>query len=605
MWIEAPIELNKLPREPGIYRMLDARRKVLYIGKARNLRKRVSSYFQRQPDNPRTRSMVLHIRDIETTTTTSEAEALILEHNLIKQLKPRYNVLLKDSKSYPYLLLTDEPFPRLMLYRGDRSRPGEYFGPFPNAGAVHETLHTIQKVFRIRDCTDATFNSRSRPCMQHQIGRCSAPCCARVGREAYHAQVAEVRTFLKGKDANLLRRWEDEMQLAAEAMRFEDAATLRDRIRALRLILSGSEERGLPQNADAVVVIRHATAVSACIGVRRAGRTLGVHCVKADQAIEAEDLEILQSLFIERYSRETPPSDILLAAAEHDISELKHLLKVLHPKSRTQLRAPKRGILAGWMNEVRRSGEQSLASRANRDQQAAFEALAELLHLDETPQRIAAVDNAHLGGKQTVAAIVCADWNGPDKAHYRRYRLDDVPAGDDYAAMDAVLSRFFRAINEEAIPCPDLMLIDGGKGQLSVAMEAAAGAGLSELKMIAVAKGKSRKPGEELLIPSWQDERLPASGLKPGKHSAALLLVARVRDEAHRFAGEYMRKRKKKSMFTSTLDNVPGIGSARRTAILKHFGGIEGVKKASRKQLAEVPGVSEKLAAKIFTSLHK
>lgn len=605
MWVEAPIELNELPREPGVYRMLDSKRKVIYVGKARNLRKRVSSYFQRKPDSPRTQAMVLHIRDIETTTTPSEAEALILEHNLIKQLKPRYNVLLKDSKSYPYLLLTDEAYPRLMLYRGDRSRAGEYFGPFPNAGAVHETLHTIQKAFRIRDCTNTTFNTRSRPCMQHQIGRCTAPCCDRVSRSDYAAQVGEVRAFLKGRDAELLKQWEDEMQQAAEAMRFEDAAALRDRIRALRLILSGSDSSDLPEDADAIVLVRHATAVSACIGVRRSGRELGVHCVKVDQAIEAEDLEILQSLFIERYSRETPPTDILLAASEADMTELKHLLRVLNPKVRLQLRAPKRGTLAEWMGQVRRSGAQTLASRAARDQQAAFEALAELLHLDETPQMIAAVDNAHLGGKQTVAAIVFAGWEGPDKDHYRRYKLDDVPAGDDYAAMGEVLSRFYRAIGEEAIPCPDVMLIDGGKGQLGVAMEAAAEAGLSDLKMVGVAKGKSRKLGEELLIPSWQDEHLPASGLKPGKHSPALLLIARVRDEAHRFAGDYMRKRKKKSMFTSALDAVPGIGSAKRAAILKHFGGIEGVKKASRKQLTEVAGVSEKLAEKIFASLHK
>jgi len=600
MWLQPPIDLSTLPREPGVYRMLDTHRKVLYIGKARNLKKRVSSYFQRKPDSPRTLAMVQQIRDLNFSVTLSEAEALILEHNLIKQLKPRYNVLLKDSKSYPYVMLTDELYPRLRLYRGNRSEAGEYFGPFPHAGAVHDTLHIMQQVFRIRDCENAVFSNRSRPCMQHQIGRCSAPCCDVVSKAEYTRQVNDTRIFLVGRNADLIRSWEEDMQHASDHQNYEQAATLRDRINALRSVLAGSENHHLPDNADAIALIRHTTGVAASIGIRRAGRNLGIHSVRINQATDAGDLEVLQSFFIEHYHREHPPRHILIDASEEDRLALQYTLKLLAPEHQTTMACPQRGAKRQWLDQVMRSGEQLLASRRQSNQQAAFEALAELLALDEIPQSIAAVDNAHLGGKQTVAAITYANWNGADKDHYRRYKLDNVPASDDYAAMHAVLSRFFRAISEDAIGCPDLMLIDGGRGQLNIAVTCAAEHGLHHLNMVGVAKGNSRKLGEETLWPAWTSEPL-----KPGRHSPALLLIARVRDEAHRFAGSYMRKRKKKSMFTSQLETIPGIGPNKRSALLKHFGGIEGVKKASRQQLAQTPGISDVYAERIFTALHR
>jgi len=613
MWFEPPLSLSSLPREPGVYRMLDENRKVLYVGKARNLKKRVSSYFQRLPESPRTQAMVRQIRDIAFTVTASEAEALILEHNLIKQLKPRYNVLMKDSKSYPYILLTDEAYPKLQLYRGNRSRPGEYFGPFPNAGAVHATLHIMQSIFRIRDCENGVFNNRSRPCMQHQIGRCSAPCCDLVNRREYAAQVSEARVFLKGQDETLLRAWQTEMQQASDDLHFEKAATLRDRILALRTVLAGSEQSSLPESADAITIMRHASGVVASIGVRRAGRDLGTHNIRISQAVDADDLEILQSLLMERYRVDAPPIEILLSVSETDANELKRLLNLLHPKGRCAINNPKRGSRIQWLKQVSHSGNQMLSSRNSNDQQAAFEALAELFRLESVPELIAAVDNAHLGGKQTVAAITYAGWKGAEKDHYRRYKLDgispaiDVIEGDDYGAMQAVLTRFFRSIGEESIPCPDLMLIDGGRGQLSVAITCAQDAGLHDLKLVGVAKGSSRKLGEETLWPGWLDNGAMGMNtpLNPGRHSPALLLIARVRDEAHRFAGSYMRKRKKQSMFNSVLDGISGIGPGKRTVLLKHFGGIAGVKKASRSQLAQAPGISDALAERIFISLHQ
>lgn len=611
MWIESPISLNALPPEPGVYRMLDKQRKVLYIGKARNLRKRVSSYFQRRPESPRTQAMAGQIHDISFSVTASEAEALVLEHNLIKQLKPRYNVLMKDSKSYPYILLTDENYPKLMLYRGNRTLAGEYFGPFPNAAAVHITLHVMQSIFRIRDCENGVFSNRSRPCMQHQIGRCSAPCCNVVSATEYRRQVDEVRVFLKGRDRQLLKSWEAKMQQASDALNFEQAALLRDRIQALRSVLSGSEHSVLPDDADAIMLIRHHGSVMAAIGVRRAGRDLGSHNIRIDQAADADDLEILQSLFIERYEKERPAKHIILKTSEFNIDRLTHLIKLLHPKSSTSILCPRRGARLQWLQQVAHSGEQVIASRKQDNQQPAFEALAELFTLDAIPERIAAVDNAHLGGKQMVAAITYAGWQGAEKALYRRYKLDGITGsiteGDDYAAMQAVLERFFRAIRDDAIPCPDLMLIDGGRGQLAVALQCAADAGLHDLKLLAVAKGDSRRLGEETLWPGWLENGKygVGSALKPGRHSAALLLIARVRDEAHRFAGSYMRKRKKHSMISSALDGITGIGPAKRTALLKHFGGIAGVKKASRSQLAEAPGISQQLAERIFMALHR
>ncbi len=621
MWIEAPVSLAELPREPGVYRMLDNERKVLYVGKARSLRKRVSSYFQRCPDSPRTQAMVQQIKDIAFSITASEAEALILEHNLIKQLKPRYNVLMKDSKSYPYILLSDETYPKLQLYRGNRSRSGEYFGPFPNAGAVHATLHIMQSIFQIRDCENGVFNNRSRPCMQHQIGRCSAPCCDIVSESDYAGQVNEVRVFLKGNDLELLKSWELDMQQASDAYRFEQAAALRDRIRALRSVLAGSEQSQLPDDADAITLIRHPSGVLASIGVRRAGRDMGNHNIRIDQAIDADDEEILQSLLIERYEKETPPRNIFLLSSEVNIDELKLLMKLIQPKSNSEIQSPKRGSRLQWLQQVSHSGLQLIASRKQDNQQTAFEALAILLDLDATPVRIAAVDNAHLGGKQMVAAITYAGWQGAEKELYRRYKLDGVEGsiteGDDYAAMDAVLKRFFRAISEDAIPCPDLMLIDGGRGQLAIALQCAADAGLHDLKLMGVAKGDSRKLGEETLWPGWIQKKSNendntgingqtiGSPLKPGRHEPALLLIARVRDEAHRFAGSYMRKRKKQAMFASALDGIDGIGSAKRTSLLKHFGGIEGVKKASRSQLTQAHGISDILAEKIFVTLHQ
>ncbi|MDQ6950715.1 MAG: excinuclease ABC subunit UvrC [Mariprofundales bacterium] len=605
MWIEPPLDLSAIPREPGVYRMCNGEGTVIYIGKARNLVRRVSSYFQRMPESPRTQAMVQQVREIQLTVTASEAEALLLEHNLIKQIKPRYNVLLKDAKSYPWIVLTSELFPRLLLYRGNhhgkRKHDGDYFGPFPNAGAVRQTLQVMQKVFALRDCDEATFRSRSRPCMQHQIGRCSAPCVNRVDQAAYRKQVEEARQFLRGRSPKLLEAWQQEMEQAAARMAFERAALLRDRIRMLRSVVSSEHADDLPPDADAITLLRQSGGVLAAIGVRRGGRDLGVQTVEVKQALDAEDSEVLHSLLLARYHQERPPALILLEAEPTTVEMMKDLIKVLVLGKTIRVEAPQRGARLEWLAKVRHSAERTLAAMGEGDQRPAFIALAELLGLDGVPERIAAVDNAHLGGQQMVAAITFADHAGAEKKNYRHYRLQGVPPADDYAAMAAVLDRFFRAIDEGVMPCPDLMLIDGGRGQLAVAKQAAADHGLSQLKLVAVSKGAERKVGNEQLWRAWLGS--DQSPLSPGRHSPALLLIARVRDEAHRFAGRYMRKRKQQGMFTSALDAIPGIGKQRRMQLLSHFGGIQGVRAASRKQLVDAPGIATKLAEAIFMAM--
>jgi len=604
MWIQAPIDLSSLAKEPGIYRMLDAQRQVLYVGKARNLSKRVASYFQRKPDSPRIQAMVVLVRDIECNITQSEADALILEHNLIKQLKPRYNVLLKDSKSYPYILLTDEVFPRLRQHRGTRSTAGEYFGPFPHSGAVHDTLHVLHSVFQLRDCDNNTFNHRSRPCMQHQIGRCSAPCCGIVSVDEYSEQINGVRMVLQGHDEAVLQSWQDEMQAASTRMAFERAAILRDRIRDLRRILGGRHDHGLPDDADAIHIVRRPESVVIAIGVRRAGRDLGVHHVPAKQAVGADDDEILQSLLLARYGKSVPPTEIYIPQDDVLLQSLTRILRVLHPAVAVLVSHPRRGGKAQWLAQVLTSAHAQV-SHKTLNQRPAFDAVATLLRLNHTPKRIAAVDNAHLGGEQMVAAIVYGGWQGAEKDLYRRYALDGVPPADDYAAMNHVLQRFFTAMDEGRIVTPDIMIVDGGKGQLNIARDVAKAFPQVSILLLGMAKGDSRKVGDEVLWLAWQhdDDGQPIA-LKSGRHDPALLLLARIRDEAHRFAGEYMRKRKKKQMFQSELDKIAGIGKEKRKVLLKHFGGIKGVKEASREQLAQAEGVSTTLAARIFTALH-
>ncbi len=606
VWIEPPFPLHELPREPGVYRMLDEKRTTLYVGKARNLLRRVSSYFQRPPESPRIRAMVHQIRYIECDITASEADALRLEHNLIKQLRPRYNVLLKDAKSYPYILLSDEAWPRLRLYRGRRDRPGTYYGPFPHTTAVHETIQVLHTMFRLRSCDDTEFRNRSRPCMQHQIGRCTAPCCGLVEQDEYRRQVEQARCVLDGRDHEIMHQWQTEMQEAAARMAFERAAVLRDRIRDLQRILGAGNEQELPRDADAIMLLRRPSSVLLATGIRRHGRDLGVHILHARQAVEADDQEILQSLLIERYRREAPPPHILLRQSSNTRKHLRRILRVLHPDHPLTLSSPRAEAETQWLARIRKSADEQAALRET-DQSPAFRALGELLELPEAPRQLAAVDNAHIGGRHTVGAIVYGGWQGLEKQHYRRLRLDEVPAGDDYTAMRLLLGRMFEAMKEGRLPIPDILVIDGGIGQLSAAREAMQRHGGSQCpKMLAMAKGEKRKTGYETLWLDWlrNSDGTPKS-LCPGPHDTGLLLLARVRDEAHRFAGEYMRKRKTQGMLRSELERIPGIGEGKRQALLRHFGGIQGVREASRQQLAQVPGISHTLAERIFTTLHR
>ncbi|RME82340.1 MAG: excinuclease ABC subunit C, partial [Zetaproteobacteria bacterium] len=462
-------------------------------------------------------------------------EALVLEHNLIKQLKPRYNVMLKDAKSYPYIWITEERFPKLRLYRGDRNKPGAFFGPFPHVRAVHETIKQLQIAFGLRDCDDTTFQHRTRPCLKHQIGRCAAPCVGLISESAYREQVEAAKRFLRGEDETLLARWEAEMHQAAERLAFERAAILRDRIRALRTILETADDRALPPDADAFAVVRTETGAFVAIGMRRQARDLGSYVVRAQQSADASDAEVLEALFVDRYQREPLPAEIFIDGPDALAARLKRVVRLLGGGKRVRVHNPKRGEPFEWLARIRRSAEAMLAARRGKDLRPAFADLAEMLGLDAPPQTIAALDNAHMGGKWMVAGLAWLAADGPVKDLYRHFRLNKTrfAAGDDYAGMREVCARLAAEIESGRLPSPDLLLIDGGRGQLEAAMEAFARAGVA-VRLVAAAKGKTRKAGEETLYLGWRHEAL-RPGARPG-----MLVLARVRDEAHRFAGRYL-----------------------------------------------------------------
>ncbi|MDX8376462.1 MAG: excinuclease ABC subunit UvrC [Mariprofundales bacterium] len=620
MWQAPPLQLEQLPQQPGVYLMLGDKQ-ILYIGKARNLRKRVSSYFLRPPNTQRLCNMVRQIVDININITNSESAALVLEHNLIKEHQPPYNIMLKDDKSYPYILLTHEKTPRLLLHHnhnGKQEQKGDYFGPYPHAKAVYSTLYLLQIHFGLRQCEDSVFFHRSRPCLQHQIGRCCAPCCDVVSESEYADLVAQIKRLLTGNDDSLIKDWEMQMQAAAQVLDFEQAANLRDRIFSLRtLISSNSSNNTLPADADALLVIRHASGVWIQIGMRRRGLDLGSHLVKieAKQAIDASDDEVLTALFSERYKQQAPKYIILHheQANEKCCADLHYLLGLFDIDNKLdnkiKIQTPKRGDAYKWLQNLQNKATDECEIRSDNSQQAGFSALADLFAMEKTPQLIAAVDNAHIGGKQMVAAVVYYNHKGACKQYYRHYSLDtakgeqDKPLieGDDYGAMLQVMQRFGRAVFEESLPAPDLMFIDGGRGQLNVAKTAMEAASCSHIPLVAIAKGAGRKVGNETFWLGWSS----GETRKPGKHNAGLLLAARVRDEAHRFANVHLRKRHKKKVLRSALDDIAGIGKTRRMHLLRHFGGIEGVRRASREDIAAVTGFSHALAEHVFTALHR
>ena len=590
-----------LPRRPGVYRMYGAAQELLYVGKARNLRDRVGTYFNPSNVSPKVHALVQQIAAIEVTVTHSEVEALLLEYNLIKEHRPRFNVVLRDDKSFPYIQLrTDHEFPKLAFYRGPRSAPGRYFGPFPNAGAVRETLQGLQKLFRIRNCRDSFFANRARPCLQHQIGRCSAPCVGLIDAATYAQDVDAAVKVLEGRSQEVNAQLRERMEQAAARLQFERAAQIRDQLAALANIQSQqivtAEDGG---DADAFAIVGEPGEYAISVMLIRGGRNLGTTSYFPRAALADPD-EALGSFILQYYTAQEPPAEVLLGLALPEAEAMAEVLRARAPHAVT-VRRPVRGIAARWIELTVENATQALRMRQSQRRNAAemLVALADALDLTQVPQRIECFDISHTAGEGTVASCVVFGPDGPLKKEYRRFNIAGITPGDDYAALHQALQRRYTRIRDGEVQGPDLLLIDGGAGQVAAVHEALAELGITQLALVGVAKGPDRRPGQERLFVHGEEQpRL----LPP--ESPALRLVQRVRDEAHRFAITGHRKRRARRFNESILESISGLGPARRRALLRHFGGLQGVLRAAVADIEQVEGIGASLARSIYDHLH-
>ena len=591
---------RRLTERPGVYRMQDADGVVIYVGKARNLKRRVSSYFNRTLTDRKTRSLVSQIRGIEITVTHTEAEALILENNLIKELKPRYNILLRDDKSYPYIFISEGPFPRLGSYRGARRRDGRYFGPFPSAGAVRETLNHLQKVFPIRQCEDSFYRNRSRPCLQYQIKRCTAPCVGLVSEEDYASDLRHVTMFLEGRSNEVVNELAKQMEALSQSLEFERAGELRDRIAALRKIQERQYISG--ERGDLDVIACASEGGQSCVQVFfvRGGAILGNRSFFPKVPEGDGETEVLAAFLARYYLGRRPPRELLIS---HSIEE-KTLLEEALTRDvgyRVQVRDSVRGDRRRWLELALENARNALAlqAAARGGMEARYTALEEALGFARPIRRIECFDISHTRGEATVASCVVFNREGPLKSDYRRFNIEGITPGDDYAAMHQALARrYTRARDSEAV-LPELLLIDGGRGQLLQAEQVMAELGIDEVFLLGIAKGPERRPGEETLFVAGDSREY---SLPP--NSPALHLLQQVRDEAHRFAITGHRARRAKARTTSTLEQIPGLGPKRRQMLLRHFGGLQGVSAAGIEDLAKVEGISATLAERIYNTFH-
>ncbi|WP_153146408.1 excinuclease ABC subunit UvrC [Dechloromonas sp. H13] len=603
MSFDAKSFLASLTELPGVYRMLGAGGAVLYVGKAKNLKKRVASYFRDNLASPRIAHMVSQIEAIETTSTRTEAEALLLENNLIKSLSPRYNILFRDDKSYPYIVLTRDEFPRLGFFRGNPDRKADYFGPYPSSWAVRDSIHLLQKMFRLRTCEDTVFANRSRPCLLYQIKRCSGPCVGHIAADDYAADVQLASMFLLGRQQEVTKRLSDAMEAASQRLAFEQAAVYRDQIQSLRQVQEKqyvSSSKG--EDIDIVVGLREAGQLCVNLAMVRGGRHLGDRPRFPVNAGESSAAEAVAAFIRQHYAAHPAPARLIASPLpeEEEGSDLGALLAEMAGRPVPVIEA--RSVLhRAWAEMALQNGRLAILARnqASAQQEQRLQALQQVLAFPESLQRIECFDISHTQGEAAVASCVVYHGNGMKKSDYRRFNIRDITPGDDYAAMrQAVTRRYDRVATGEGI-APDLILIDGGKGQVSAAYAALADLGLGELAMVGVAKGEERKPGLETLI--FPDGREPLQ--LPPEHSA-LHLIQEIRDEAHRFAITGHRARRGKARKTSRLEDLPGIGPARRKALVARFGGLAGVLAATPDQLAEVPGISREQAEKIYAALH-
>src|SRR5690554_6777 len=597
--------LAELPTLPGVYRHLDAEGEVLYVGKARDLKRRVSSYFQKTSSNsPRIAHMVARVARVEVTVTRSEAEALLLENNLIKRLKPRYNILFRDDKSYPYLMFSGHEYPRIAYYRGATSRKGRYFGPYPNSWAVRETIQILQRVFRLRTCEDSVFANRSRPCLLHQIGRCSAPCVGHISAQEYQADVDRAIRFLDGHADDVLKDIEARMFAASENLDFEQAAMLRDQMGALsRVLQQQSMEQIGHDDVDVIGVVASGGRCCVNLAMVRGGRHLGDKAFFPSHTVDDTPADVLAAFVAQHYIDTRMPPVLVCSHKLPDPQLLALLAEQTGVKARLIVRP--QGLRKTWLEQVMKNAELALARSLSESgaREARTLALAEVLNLDTDAAsldslHIECFDISHTAGEATQASCVVYKHHAMQSSLYRRYNIAGITPGDDYAAMRQVLTRRFARVADGLADMPSVVLIDGGKGQVEVARQVFVELGLDTRVLVGVAKGEGRKVGLETLL--FADGREP---LQLGVESPALMLIAQIRDEAHRFAITGMRARRAKARTVSRLEEIEGIGARRRQRLLARFGGFSGVVDASIDDLRSVEGISDELAERIYHAL--
>jgi excinuclease ABC subunit C len=603
---ESPFEvksfLRSLTHRPGVYRMLDAKHKVIYVGKARDLKKRVSSYFQRTQASVKTEAMMALVARVEVTVVNTEAEALVLEYNLIKQHKPRFNVLLRDDKSYPYIhASTDHPFPRLRFHRGARKGKGRYFGPYPSTRAVRQTLNELQKLFLIRNCNDSYFSNRTRPCLQYQIRRCTAPCVGIVDEAQYGRDFEAALQFLEGRNDAVVATFVKRMEQASANQEYEQAARYRDQIARLKEVEARQlVQRGHHKDLDVIGFASNGAIHCVTVVFIRNGGVIGSRDHFPRVPGETDKAKILNSFVAQYYLGRDAPSEIILDTEIEDAEVLEQeLSKRLGRKIAIRTRV--RGDRMRWLELAHTNAEQGLGVRvaSNATIERQFKALGEALELDDMPGRIECFDVSHTSGEATVASCVVFNTTGAVKSDYRRFNLSPSSAGDDYAAMAEALRRRYERVRKGEVPMPDILLVDGGKGQLAEAMRVLEELELDWLNVVAVAKGRARRPGAERLFRPGSDK---AMQLPPD--SPALLLIQQVRDEAHRFAITGHRQRRAKKRRQSPLEQIPGLGPKKRRELLRQFGGLQGVMGAGVDDLVKVRGIGRTLAETIYNELH-
>ncbi len=603
---QAPFEvksfLRSLTHRPGVYRMLDAKHKVIYVGKARDLKKRVSTYFHRSHASVKTEAMMQQVARVEVTVVNTETEALVLEYNLIKQHKPRFNVLLRDDKSYPYIhASTNHKFPRLRFHRGSRKGKGRYFGPYPSTRAVRQTLNELQKLFLIRNCTDSFFSNRTRPCLQYQIERCTAPCVGIVDEEQYGRDIEAAIQFLEGRNDSVVATFVERMEKASAAQEYEQAARYRDQIAKLKAVEARQlVKRGDRKDLDILGFASNGAIHCVTVVFIRNGAVIGSRDHFPRLPGETDKARLLNGFVSQYYLGRDAPAEIVLDTEIEDADLLAAEL-TSRASHKVAIRTRVRGDRARWLEMARTNAEQGLGVRvaSNATIERQFRALGEALELDEPPQRIECFDVSHTSGEATVASCVVFNTVGPLKSDYRRFNLSPEAAGDDYGAMAEALRRRYERVRKGEVPIPDVLFVDGGKGQLAEAMKVLEALELEWITVVAVAKGRARRPGAERLFRPGHDK-----AMQMAPDSPALLLIQQIRDEAHRFAITGHRQRRAKARKKSPLEEIPGLGPKKRRELLRQFGGLQGVIGAGVDDLVKVRGIGRSLAETIYNELH-